>query len=76
MLFTSLRFLCFLAALTVLYYLLPRRCPPMLLLAASLYLYYTLSRKLIVFVLFSALVTWAGGLLLDRFYQREQQAVQ
>lgn len=76
MLFTSLRFLCFLAALTVFYYLLPRRCQPALLLAASLYLYYSLSRKLIVFVLFSALVTWAGGLLLDRLYQREQQAAQ
>lgn len=75
MLFTSLSFLCFLLIVLAAYYLLPHRFQPWILLAASLFLYCSLSRKLVVFVLFSAGVAWLTALWMDNQNQKEKQAV-
>lgn len=75
MLFTSLSFLCFLAVVLAAYYLTPGRWQPWILLAASLYLYYGLSHKMMVFILFSAFVGWATARRMDALNAGENQAV-
>lgn len=75
MLFTSLSFLCFLLLVLAAYYLLPRRCQPWVLLAASLYLYYGLAHRLVFFVLLSAALAWATALGMEAVAARQKQAL-
>lgn len=75
MLFTSLRFLAFLTICLAVYWLLPKRCQWPLLLLFSLYFYYSIARKLLVFVVFAALASWAAALCVGWIGAKEQAAV-
>ncbi len=75
MLFTSLSFSLFLAAAVLVYWLAPHRLRWGLLLAYSLIFYWSIARKLVVFVLFAALFTWGAALILGAVQTREKAAV-
>lgn len=64
--FTSVTYIVFLVALTVLYYVIPKRCQWMLLLAASYVFYCCGGVKTVVYLLFTTLTVYAAGLLLGR----------
>ena len=68
--FTSLTFLGFVAVLTVLYYLVPRRWQWVLLLAASYGFYMWGGGKTVVYLLFTTLTTYGAGLLLGNLNRR------
>lgn len=75
MLFTTLQFIAFLAVLTLAYYLVPSKWQWPLLLAASLFFYYSIAGKLLVFVLFAGGAGWAFTLALERVKGAEKKAV-
>lgn len=75
MLFTSLQFIVFLAVLVMLYYLLPHRFQWPLLLLASLIFYYSIARKLLVFVCFAGGCAWFFALWIERLKTAEKNAV-
>lgn len=62
--FTSVGFLIFVAALVLLYYVLPKKCQWPLLLAASCGFYILGGGAAIAYLAFTALLTWWAGLLL------------
>lgn len=64
--FTSVGFLIFVAALVLLYYVLPKKCQWPLLLAASCGFYILGGGAAIAYLAFTALLTWWAGLLLGR----------
>lgn len=75
MLFTSLQFVVFLAVLTVVYYLLPARFQWPVLLLGSVFFYYSIAHKLLVFVLFSGTAAWLAACGIDRVNLAEKKAV-
>ena len=66
MLFNSAAFLVFFPAVTLLYFVLPRRVRPLWLLIASYYFYMSWNPVYALLILFSTLVTWLSGLGLAR----------
>ena len=75
MLFTTLQFIAFLVVLTLVYYCLPGRLQWPLLLAASLLFYYSIARKLLVFVVLAAALGWGCALWIESIKGREAAAV-
>ena len=75
MLFTTLQFVAFLAVLVLLYYCVPGKYQWPVLLAASLIFYYSIARKLLIFVLFAGGCGWFFAFLLEKIKTREKQAV-
>ena len=64
--FVSFGFLAFLAALIVLYYIVPKRGQWMLLLAGSVFFYAFAGWKALIFIAVTALSTWLAGILIGR----------
>ncbi len=75
MLFTSLEFVIFAAALLVLYYVLPRKCQWPLLLAAS-YIFYALADpKYLIYIAVVTLTSYATALVLGHMSRRENEHI-
>lgn len=66
MIFTTLKFLIFFCIVFLLYYVLPKKCQWLVLLAGSVYFYLCASVKYAVFVLLAAIITYLGALILDK----------
>ena len=66
MLFTSYEFIGFIAILLIAYYLVPRRVQAPLLLVASWVFYAFSGWENLLFIAFTVLTVWAGGLLLEK----------
>lgn len=66
MLFNSLQFAIFFPVATLIYFVIPKKTRCLWLLFASYVFYMSASPKYVVFLLFSTLVTYAGGLLVER----------
>lgn len=64
--FVSFGFIAFLAALIVLYYIVPKRVQWMLLLAGSVFFYAFAGWKAMIFIAVTALSTWLAGILIGR----------
>lgn len=60
----------FVPAVVALYQLAPRRARPLVLLAASYAFFWSISGKLLAFLLFSTLSVWATGLVLEELQRR------
>ncbi|MBQ7860288.1 MAG: MBOAT family protein [Faecalibacterium sp.] len=75
MFFTSLSFLLYLVAGVLVYWLLPHKVRWWFLLAFSIVYYYSIGKKLIVFVALAAGVTWAAGLALEKLLAGEKAAL-
>ncbi len=73
MLFTSYRFLGFIFALFILYYLVPKRCQWMLLLAASYIFYAHAGWECLIFIGVTTLTTYAVGCIIDGNHKRQKQ---
>lgn len=65
MLFNSFAFLLFFPIVTVIYFLLPNRAKQIWLLGASYFFYMCWNAKYVLLLLFSTLVTYGSGLLMD-----------
>ncbi|MBO5472390.1 MAG: MBOAT family protein [Lachnospiraceae bacterium] len=76
MLFNSLQFLIFLPVVVVLYYLIPDRLKNFWLLLASYYFYMCWNAKYALLILFSTVVTYASGVVMDKIRQTEMEASQ
>ena len=66
MLFTSFGFILFLAILFPLYYLVPRRCQWVLLLAASYVFYAFAGWGCLIFIALTTVTCWYAALRMDR----------
>lgn len=66
MLFTSYRFLAFILGLFILYYIIPRKCQWMLLLAASYIFYAFAGWECLIFIGITTLTTYGAGMWIDR----------
>ena len=66
MLFNSLQFAIFFPVAAFIYFVIPKKMRCLWLLLASYVFYMSASPKYVVFLLFSTLVTYAGGLLVER----------
>ena len=64
--FTTLHFFLFLAMGVLIYYLLPKKLQWVWLLVLSYLYYFTFSIKTSVFLIFTTVVTYTGGILLTR----------
>lgn len=71
MLFNSLHFLIFFPIVVGIYYLVPRKIRAYWLLAASYYFYMCWNAKYVILLLFSTIVTYVSGILLERCNRRE-----
>lgn len=76
MLFNSLQFLIFLPVVVVLYYLIPDRLKNFWLLLASYYFYMCWNAKYALLILFSTVVTYASGVVMDKIGQADMEASQ
>lgn len=65
MLFNSLHFLFFFPIVVGMYYLIPQKLRSYWLLAASYYFYMSWNAKYVVLLLFSTIVTYVSGILLE-----------
>ncbi len=72
MLFTSYEFIGFIAVLLTVYYLVPRRARPPLLLAASCAFYAFSGWENLLFIACTVLSVWGGGLLLEKNLARQK----
>ena len=66
MLFNSLQFAIFFPVAALIYFVIPKKTRCLWLLLASYVFYMSASPKYVVFLLFSTLITYAGGLLVER----------
>lgn len=66
MLFHSLEFMLFFLAAALGYFILPKKCKKIWLLGSSYYFYMCWDVKNILFLIFTTVQTWAGGLLLGK----------
>ncbi|MEG2145760.1 MAG: MBOAT family O-acyltransferase, partial [Lachnospiraceae bacterium] len=64
--FISMEFLIFVCVAVLGYYLIPKKCQWMWLLAFSYLFYMSVSIKIVFFLLFTTLTTYTAGILLDR----------
>lgn len=69
MLFNSLHFLIFFPVVVALYYIIPRKARNFWLLAASYYFYMCWNAKYVLLLLFSTVVTFVSGILIEKFAQ-------
>ena len=65
--FTSLAFLLLVGGAVLAYYILPKRCQWMVLLAVSMVFYWVGGGKTILYVFYTAATVYAATLLLGRF---------
>ena len=63
----SLKFLAFVVALLIIYYIIPKRFRWIILLLGSIIFYYLTSKKLICFVILSSIIIYLLGLILDKY---------
>ena len=70
MLFNSLQFLCFFPIVVFIYFLIPHKLKNYWLLLASYYFYMCWNAKYVVLILFTTIITYVSGLLLERVNQR------
>lgn len=75
MTFTTLRFVAFIAVVFIVYYAVPKRVQWVWLLVASLYFYFSLAKKLLVFVAFSGFWAYGAALVVHRLLLREKDAL-
>ena len=75
MIFTSFAYAGFLAALLVVYWLLPRAARPAVLLAASAIFYATWSRPAVAILAATSVMAWGTGLLLPRLQGRRRDVL-
>lgn len=66
MLFTTLEFILFIAVCIVLYFCLPKKIQWIVLLLASLFFYYSIAKKLLIFVVFSSVTGYISATLLQK----------
>ena len=66
MIFNSMEFLIFFTIVVLFYYVIPEKLKKFLLLAASYYFYMCWNAKYVFLILFSTVVTYLSGLLLER----------
>ena len=71
MLFTSYRFIGFMAAVFLLYYLLPKKCQWPFLLAASYTFYYIANPYYLIFIGVTTVSTYAVSLRIDAWKERQ-----
>lgn len=69
MLFNSLEFLVFFPIVLLMYYVLPQKIKNIWLLLSSYYFYMCWNAKYVLFILFSTIITYFGGILLERVKQ-------
>ena len=69
----SLKFLAFVVALLIVYYLIPKKFRWIILLLGSIIFYYLSSKKLICFVLFSSSIIYLLGLVLDKYNNKSKR---
>ncbi len=72
MLFNSLHFLIFFPIVVGIYYLIPQKIRSYWLLAASYYFYMCWNAKYVLLLLFSTVVTYVSGILLEKFAKNEK----
>lgn len=72
MLFNSLQFLIFFPIVVAVYYLIPRKIRTYWLLAASYYFYMCWNAKYVLLLLFSTIVTYMSGILLEKCPQGDE----
>jgi len=72
MLFNSIEFLLFFPAVVILYFVLPSKYRWFWLLLVSYYFYMNWSAKYLVLILISTLITYASGLLIEKFRERKK----
>lgn len=70
MLFNSIHFLIFFPIVMVMYWVIPKRTRYLWLLAASYYFYMSWNAKYAILIALSTVLTYASGLLLERFTQQ------
>ena len=75
MLFTSYEFIGFIAILLIAYYLVPRRVQAPLLLLASCAFYAFSGWENLLFIAFTVLTVWAGGLFLSRNFAAQKARI-
>lgn len=73
MLFNSLHFLIFFPVVVGIYYLIPQKARSYWLLLASYYFYMCWNAKYVVLLLFSTVVTYVSGILLERCGRAEEE---
>lgn len=73
MLFNSLHFLIFFPIVVAVYYLIPQKVRAYWLLAASYYFYMCWNAKYVVLLLFSTIVTYVSGIMLERYGQSDME---
>lgn len=71
--FTSYEFIAFLAAIFLLYYLIPKRFRWMLLLAGSTLFYAWAGLEFLLYIFFTALTTWGAGLWIGSINRRRKE---
>ncbi len=71
MLFNSFDFLIFFPAVVLAYFLIPQKVRYLWLLAASYYFYMCWNPKYVLLLLFSTMVTYLGGLAIERFQAKK-----
>lgn len=69
MLFHSLQFLAFFPVVVLIYFIVPRKIKNMWLLAASYYFYMCWNAKYALLLLFSTVITYISGLLMEKVKQ-------
>ena len=74
--FTSYEFAGFLAAVFVLYYVIPRRFQWMLLLAASLLFYFYAGKSYLVFIFLTGITVYASGRWMERYDAELERYIQ
>lgn len=72
MLFNTVEYILFLPVVVALYYLLPAKARPVWLLGISYYFYMQWDAKYVLLLFFCTLATYAGGLFLERFRDRQE----
>ena len=75
MLFNSLHFLLFFPIVVGLYYVIPYKLRNYWLLAASYYFYMCWNAKYVLLLLFSTVVTFVSGILIEKFAQKKRLCV-
>lgn len=71
MLFNSLDFLIFFPIVVGIYYLIPRKVRSYWLLAASYYFYMCWNAKYVLLLLFSTVVTFVSGILIEKSAEKQ-----
>lgn len=68
--YTSLNYLIFVAVCLALYYMVPKRCRWVILMMAGMGFYVIVCLKYLCFVLLTAISTYAGGIVLEKYTQK------